>query len=284
MNAEVTELIREDGHIIGLQAATPEGPLTVRAMLIIGADGRHSIVRAQAGLKGVDFGAPMDVLWFRLSRRPDDPPDPVASFDTRRIFIMLNRGAYWQCGFVIPKGSHAQVKARGLPSLHKSVAGLAPFISDRVGELRDWESIKLLTVQVDRLRQWYRTGVICIGDAAHAMSPVGGVGINLAIQDAVAAANLLAAPLRENRVTDKDLHGVQQRRAWPTKTTQGLQLLLQKRVIGRIVHGKDGNDPVSPPFFIRLLARFPFLGWIPARLIGMGFRPEHVHTTDVWND
>ncbi|SFN23734.1 2-polyprenyl-6-methoxyphenol hydroxylase [Nitrosospira briensis] len=280
MNAEVTEFIREDGHIVGLQAATPEGPLTVRAMLIIGADGRHSVVRAQAGLKGVDFGAPMDVLWFRLSRRQDDPADPVARFDTRGIFIMLNRGAYWQCGFVIPKGSHAQVKACGLPSLHESIAQLAPFISDRAGELRDWESIKLLAVQVDRLRQWYRRGVLCIGDAAHAMSPVGGVGINLAIQDAIAAANLLAAPLRENRVTDKDLHGVQQRRAWPTKMTQLLQLFLQKRVIGRVLHGKG----VSPPFFFRLLARFPFLGWIPARLIGIGFRPEHVHTPDVWND
>jgi 2-polyprenyl-6-methoxyphenol hydroxylase-like FAD-dependent oxidoreductase len=146
-------------------------------MLIIGADGRHSVVRAQAGLEGVDFGAPMDVLWFQLSRRQDDPADPVARFDTRGIFIMLNRDAYWQCGFVIPKGSHAQVKARGLPSLHESIAELAPFISDRAGELRDWESIKLLTVQVDRLRQWYRRGVICIGDAARAMSPVGGVGI-----------------------------------------------------------------------------------------------------------
>jgi 2-polyprenyl-6-methoxyphenol hydroxylase-like FAD-dependent oxidoreductase len=280
-NAEVTGLIQEDGRIVGLQAATLDGPLTVHATLVIGADGRHSVVRAQAGLEGVDFGAPMDVLWFRLSRRPDDPVDPVARFDTSGIFVMLNRGAYWQCGFVIPKGSHTQVQARGLPSLHESIAELAPFIADRVSELRDWESIKLLTVQVDRLRQWCRPGVLCIGDAAHAMSPVGGVGINLAIQDAIAAANLLAAPLRENRLSKKDLYQVQQRRAWPTKMTQRLQLFLQKRVIGRVLHG---NGHVSPPFFLRLLARFPFLGWIPARLIGIGFRPEHVHTPDVWSD
>lgn len=281
MNAEVTGLIEEAGHIVGLQAATPKGPLTVRANLTVGADGRHSTVRAHAGLPGTEFGAPMDVLWFRLSRCPHDPEDPVGRFDTGRIFIMLNRDAYWQCGFVIPKGSHAQIQGRGLPSLRNSIAELVPFTADRVGELQDWEAIKLLTVQVDRLRRWYRPGVLCIGDAAHAMSPVGGVGINLAIQDAIAASNLLAAPLRENRMTIKDLDRVQLRREWPTQMTQRLQRLLQNRVIGRVLHG---NDPLSPPFFLRLLARFPFLRWIPARLIGIGFRPEHVNTPNVWGD
>lgn len=281
MNAEVTGLIEETGHIVGLQAATPKGPLTVRANLTVGADGRHSTVRAHAGLPGTEFGAPMDVLWFRLSRCPHDPEDPVGRFDTGRIFIMLNRGAYWQCGFVIPKGSHAQIQGRGLPSLRNSIAELVPFTADRVGELQDWEAIKLLTVQVDRLRRWYRSGVLCIGDAAHVMSPVGGVGINLAIQDAIAASNLLAAPLRENRMTIKDLDRVQLRREWPTQMTQRLQRLLQNRVIGRVLHG---NDPLSPPFFLCLLARFPFLRWIPARLIGIGFRPEHVNTPNVWGD
>jgi 2-polyprenyl-6-methoxyphenol hydroxylase-like FAD-dependent oxidoreductase len=275
MNAEVTGLIEESGHIVGLQAATPEGTLNVHARLVVGADGRHSVVRERAGLQGTEFGAPMDVLWFRLSRRPDDPEDPVGRFDRGKVLVMLNRDKYWQCGFVIPKGSHAQVRERGLAVLRHSIAELAPFIADRVGELQDWEVIKLLTVQVDRLDQWYRQGLICIGDAAHAMSPLGGVGINLAIQDAVATSNLLAAPFREDRLTIGDLHQVQQRRAWPTQMTQRLQVFLQNRVISRVLHG---TGPLSPPFFLRLLAHFPFLRAIPARLIGIGFRPEHVNT------
>ena len=177
-------------------AITSDGPLEVRASLVVGADGRHSVVRTIAGLKVDEFGAPMDVLWFRLSRRSGDSEDPVARFEMGRIFIMLNRGDYWQCGYVIPKGSLEQVRERGLPAFRDSVAQLAPFAADRVGELQEWDTIKLLTVQVDRLPRWYRPGLLCIGDAAHAMSPVGGVGINLAIQDAVAAANILAAPLR----------------------------------------------------------------------------------------
>src|SRR5205807_1074694 len=215
MRAEVTGLIEEAGCVVGLHATTSEGPLEVRANLVVAADGRHSVVRARAGLKVDEFGAPMDVLWFRLSRRPDDPEDPVARFETGRIFIMLNRGEHWQCGFVIPKGALEQLQKRGLQAFRGGVAQLAPFVADRVGELRDWDAVKLLTVRVDRLRQWYRPGLLCIGDAAHAMSPVGGVGINLAIQDAVAAANLLAVPLREGRLTTEDLRRVQRRREWP---------------------------------------------------------------------
>jgi 2-polyprenyl-6-methoxyphenol hydroxylase-like FAD-dependent oxidoreductase len=218
----------------------------------------------------------MDVLWFRLSRRPSDPGDPIGRFDAGRIFIMLNRGDYWQCGFVIPKGSRDQLQGRGLPAFRDAVAQLAPFMTDRVGELHDWEPIKLLTVQVDRLRRWYHPGLLCIGDAAHAMSPVGGVGINLAIQDAVAASNLLAAPLRDGRLTTEDLCRVQQRREWPTRMTQRVQLAIQNRVIRRAL---SGSDKFSPPFAIRLLALVPFLRRIPARMIGLGFRPEHVHTT-----
>src|SRR5438876_639722 len=180
-------------------------------------------------------GGPMDVLWFRLSRRPDDPEDPVARFEMGRIFIMLNRGEHWQCGFVIPKGSLEQVQARGLPAFRGSVAQLAPFAAERVGELQNWDAIRLLTVRVDRLRQWYRPGLLCIGDAAHAMSPVGGVGINLAIQDAIAAANLLAAPLREGRLTTEDWRRVQRRREWPTRITQRLQIFMQNRVIRRVL-------------------------------------------------
>jgi 2-polyprenyl-6-methoxyphenol hydroxylase-like FAD-dependent oxidoreductase len=281
MRAEVTGLIEESGRVVGLQATTSDGPLEVRASLIVAADGRHSVVRAKAGLKVDEFGAPMDVLWFRLSRRSDDPEDPVARFGMGRIFIMLNRGEHWQCGFVIPKGSLEQLRERGLGAFRGGIAQLAPFVADRVGELREWDAVKLLTVRVDRLRQWYRPGLLCIGDAAHAMSPVGGVGINLAIQDAVAAANLLAAPLRDGRLTTEDLRRVQHRREWPTRLTQRFQIFVQNRVIRRVL---SGAGKLSPPLPIRLLARVPFLRRITARLIGIGFRPEHVNTASVWPD
>lgn len=275
MQADVTGLIEEAGSVVGIRANQPDGPLEVRASLVVGADGRHSTVRAKAGLSIEEFGAPMDVLWFRLSRQPADPADPIGRFDAGRIFIMLNRGDYWQCGFVIAKGSLEQIRANGLPAFRAAVARLAPFMADRAAELHDWEPIKLLTVQVDRLRQWYRPGLLCIGDAAHAMSPVGGVGINLAIQDAVATANLLTAPLRAGRLTTRDLRLVQQRREWPTNMTQRVQLAVQNRVIRPVL---TGSGKLSPPFAVRLIARFPFLRRIPARMIGMGFRPEHVKT------
>jgi 2-polyprenyl-6-methoxyphenol hydroxylase-like FAD-dependent oxidoreductase len=200
----------------------------------------------------------------------------MGRFDRGRIFIMLNRGDYWQCGFVIAKGSRSHIESQGLVSFRESVAQLAPFAADRVQELQSWEPIKLLTVQVDRLRQWYGPGLLCIGDAAHAMSPVGGVGINLAIQDAVATANLLAEPLRAGRPTTQDLQLVQQRREWPTRMTQRVQLAIQDRVISRAL--ADG-DKFSPPFPVRLLVWLPFLRRIPARMIGLGFRPEHVQTS-----
>ena len=273
MRTEVTGLLEEDGRVIGLRASAPEGPLEVRAALVIGADGRHSIVRAEAGLQVNDLGAPMDVLWFGLSRRPTDPETSMGRFDVGRIFITLNRGDYWQCGFVIPKGTIEQIRGKGLPAFRASIAQLAPFAVDRVEELRDWDAIKLLTVKVDRLTQWYRPGLLCIGDAAHAMSPVGGVGINLAIQDAVAAANLLAAPLREGRLSIEDLRRVQERRMLPTRLTQRAQLFIQDRVIRRVLGST--NQPALP-LAVELLARFPFLRRIPARLIGMGVRPEHV--------
>jgi 2-polyprenyl-6-methoxyphenol hydroxylase-like FAD-dependent oxidoreductase len=278
MRAEVTDLIEDAGCIVGLRAQQADGPLEIRASLVVGADGRHSVVRARAGLSVEEFGAPMDVLWFRLSRQSGDPEDPIGRFDAGRIFIMLNRGEYWQCGFVIPKGSRDQLQARGLPAFRESVGQLAPFAAKRVGEIQGWEPIKLLTVQVDRLRRWYRPGLLCIGDAAHAMSPVAGVGINLAIQDAVAAANLLAAPLHAGRLTTEDLRLVQDRREWPTRMTQRVQLFIQNRVISRVL---SASEKFSPPLPFRLIARFPFLAGIPARLIGIGFRPEHIRTSRV---
>ena len=275
MRAEVTELIEEAGRILGVRARTPDGPLEVRADLVVGADGRASVVRDKAGLAVKELGAPMDVLWFRLSRRPSDTDETTGRFDPGRIFIMINRGQHWQCGFVVAKGSIAEIHGRGLPAFRAEVARLAPFAADRVGELAEWDTVKLLTVRVDRLPRWYRPGLLCIGDAAHAMSPVGGVGINLAIQDAVATANLLAAPLSATRLTTDHLRRLQQRRELPTRITQRLQVFVQDRIISRVL-GRTG--PLRPPLALRLFARFPVLRRIPARLVGIGIRPEHVHT------
>jgi 2-polyprenyl-6-methoxyphenol hydroxylase-like FAD-dependent oxidoreductase len=275
MRAEARGLLEEDGRVVGLEAATPVGPLRVRADLVVAADGRHSLVRERAGLAAETFGAPMDVLWFRVPRQPADPSTPMGRFEAGRIFIMLNRGESWQCGFVIPKGSVEDIRARGLEAFRREVAHLAPFAAARVGEIRGWDDVKLLTVQVDRLRQWYRPGLLCIGDAAHAMSPVGGVGINLAIQDAVAAANRLAVALAERRVTIGDLRAVQRRRALPTRVTQRLQLVVQRRVIAPVL---TSRRPLRSPTWLRRLARVPLVRRLPGRLVGVGLRPEHVRS------
>jgi 2-polyprenyl-6-methoxyphenol hydroxylase-like FAD-dependent oxidoreductase len=277
MRAEATDLVEESGRVVGVRVTTPEGQREVRADLVVAADGRHSVLRERAGLAIEELGAPMDVLWFRLSRRPDDPAAAMGQFGAGRIFIMLNRGDYWQCGYVIAKGTLESIRARGLEAFREQVALASPWMSDRTSELREWSDVSLLTVRVDRLRRWYRPGLLCIGDAAHAMSPVGGVGINLAIQDAVAAANLLAAPLGERRVTVDDLDRVQRRREFPTRVTQRFQFIVQKRVIVPVL-GAAG--PPRPPLILRLLARLPGLPRIPARLIGLGVRPEHVRTPE----
>jgi 2-polyprenyl-6-methoxyphenol hydroxylase-like FAD-dependent oxidoreductase len=275
MRAQVTGLVEEGGQVVGVRAQTPDGPLEVRAELVVGADGRHSTVREQAGLQVEDVGAPIDVLWMRLPRRPGDPSQPAGRFDRGRILVMIDRGDYWQCGFVIPKGAFEDIRRRGLESFRAEIAAIAPFVQDRVGELRDWDEVKLLTVVVDRLRRWYRPGLLCIGDAAHAMSPVGGVGINLAVQDAVAAANLLADKLREGRVTVRDLQDVQRRREPPTRLTQRAQVFIQDRIISRVL---GARRQIGLPLPLRLLRWFPVLRRIPARLIGIGVRPEHVRS------
>jgi 2-polyprenyl-6-methoxyphenol hydroxylase-like FAD-dependent oxidoreductase len=276
--ATVTGLLEERGEVVGVRAQTPEGPLDVRAELVVGADGRHSTVREAAGLAVQDLGAPIDVLWMRLPRRPGDPGQVAGFFDRGRILVLIDRGDYWQCGFVIPKGTHEELRRKGLEALRAEIAGIAPFVRDRLDELQSWDDIKLLTVVVDRLRRWYRPGLLCIGDAAHAMSPVGGVGINLAIQDAVATANLLAGRLRQGRPGPAELRAVQQRRALPTRLTQWLQVLIQDRVIRRVLAGRR---ELSLPLPLRLLRSFPTLRRIPARLVGIGFRPEHVRSPDV---
>jgi 2-polyprenyl-6-methoxyphenol hydroxylase-like FAD-dependent oxidoreductase len=277
MSAEVTGLVEENGRVTGVHATTPDGPITVRADLVVAADGRSSIVRGQPGFAVQELGAPMDVLWFRLSRAAG-AHQTLGRIDAGAFFIMLDRGEYWQCGYVIPKDSFDQIRAAGLPAFRERVARLAPSVQDRVGELREWDDVKLLTVRVDRVATWYRPGLLCIGDAAHAMSPVGGVGINLAVQDAVAAGNILAAPLRDGRVTLDDLKRVQQRRELPTRITQRIQILIQNRVIRSVL---AATGPLTPPLPVRLLGRFPRLRRLPGRLIGMGVRPEHVRTPAV---
>ncbi len=273
MHAAVTDLIREGGRVVGVQADTPDGPLEVRADLTVGCDGRHSTVRERAGLPVKDLGAPMDVLWMRLSHKPTDPGRPIGRFDAGRLFIMLFRGDYWQCGFVIPKGAHEAVKARGIEAFRADIAAVAPVLADRLEELRDWNDVKLLTVAVDRLRKWWLPGLLCIGDAAHAMSPVGGVGINLAIQDAVATANALAPKLKTGTLTDADLAAVQRRRTFPTQLTQWLQVQIQNRIISQALAAKKSTR--VPPF-VRAFQKFRILRRIPARLVGVGVRPEHV--------
>ena len=280
MQAEATELIEEGGRVTGLRAMTDAGPLEVRADLVVAADGRASVLRERAGLRVDDLGAPMDVLWFRLSRRPGDPHITMGRFDLGRIFVQINREEHWQCGYVIAKGSAEDVRRRGLDAFRASVVALMPFVADRVAEIADWSDVKLLTVKVDRLRDWSRPGLLCIGDAAHAMSPVGGVGINLAIQDAVAAANYLWRPLAERRVTAEDLRRVQRRREWPTRVTQALQVFIQRRVISQVLLAGDQASPrrLAPPLVLRLIARSALLRRLPARLVGVGVRPEHIHS------
>jgi len=273
MQAEATALRTTDGKVVGTDVRTLQGRLEVMCDLVLGCDGRHSTVRREAGLQVQDLGAPMDVLWFRLSRKPTDPDEPVGSFGAGHILVGINRGDYWQCGFVIAKGTLEAVKAQGLDTIRGAIALLAPFLADRTSEILSFDDFRQLTVGVDRLTTWHKPGVLCIGDAAHTMSPIGGVGINLAVQDAVAAANILARPLREGRLTDADLGSVQARRLRPTQIVQGLQVLIQRRVISGVLGSTRQPDPPLP---LRLIARYPILARIPARLLGLGYRRERV--------
>jgi 2-polyprenyl-6-methoxyphenol hydroxylase-like FAD-dependent oxidoreductase len=265
MNAEVTGLIEANTRVGGVKL----GSESIEADLVIGADGRSSTVRSLAGLQVESLGAPIDVMWFRLSRRPEDPQTSMGRFDAGAAFVLINRRGYWQCGYVIPKGDADEVRRAGLQAFQETIARLIPWAAARAREIADWEQVKLLTVQIDRLKQWWRPGLLCIGDAAHAMSPVGGVGINIAIQDAVASANVLT----EGDFSIDALKKVQKRREWPVRVTQRLQILAQDRIIARVLRSKK---PLRPPLFFRLLSRSAWLRRLPGRLIGMGIRPEHV--------
>jgi 2-polyprenyl-6-methoxyphenol hydroxylase-like FAD-dependent oxidoreductase len=277
MRAEATDLIEEGGRIVGLRANTPDGELVIRADLVVGCDGRHSTLREKAGLRSEDYGAPMDVLWFRVTRRNNDGNDVFGHIEAGMMLVMLDRGDYWQCAYVIPKGGIERVKASGIEAFRNCVVELSPFLAGRIGELKSFDDVKLLSVTVDRLRQWWRPGLICIGDAAHAMSPIGGVGINIAVQDAVAAANRLAAPLKAGRVTDNDLQAIQQRRTFPARMTQQIQLTMQNRIISPAL---QATRQPKPPLLFRLFDAFPILRRVPGRLLALGIRPEHVQTPD----
>ncbi len=275
METEVTGLLEEDCRICGVRASSPAGNLEIRTDLVIGADGRSSTARAHSALEVEEFDAPMDVLWFRLSKRIGDPADPIGHFAAGRILVMISRSTHWQFGYVIPKGATSDLRARGIEAFRAAVAELAVFAADRVQEIASWDDVKLLTVAVDRLRRWHRPGLLCIGDAAHAMSPIGGVGINLAIQDAVACANQIARPLREGALTDADLASVQKRRFFPTRITQRVQITVQDTVMRRLLV-RDVSRPLRPPLAVRAISRLPALQRITARIVGVGVRPEHI--------
>ncbi|HWL40437.1 MAG TPA: FAD-dependent oxidoreductase [Gemmatimonadaceae bacterium] len=277
MDAQVTGLLYDGDRVSGVRVTSPTGERELRADLVVGADGRGSDVREAAEMESIDLGAPMDVLWMGLSRKPTDPKQLFGRIDFGRIFVMIDRGDYWQCALVIRKGAFDAIRSRGLEALRGDIVEMNPFLRERVAELRDWNDIKLLTVQVNRLREWFKPGLVCIGDAAHAMSPVAGVGINLAIQDAVAAANILVPAFRRGAgISVETLKKVQDRRELPTRVVQRVQLLVQNNIILRVL---DGTGRMKPPLAVRALRAFPFLRRFPARLIGLGFRREHVEAS-----
>jgi 2-polyprenyl-6-methoxyphenol hydroxylase-like FAD-dependent oxidoreductase len=273
MQAEVTEISENGGKVSGLSVRTPERGIEIEADLVVGADGRNSIVRAKASLAVESFGTPSEVVWMKLSKRPGDPNEVMGHAGPRQGFVLIDRGDYWQCGFVIRKTTFADMREQGIMTFRKMVAEVSPLPADRVEELRSFDDTSLLTVRIDRLTRWWRPGLICIGDAAHAMSPIGGVGVNLAIQDAVAAANILAAPLLQGRLCDADLAAVEKRRSFPTRATQKMQLMMRS---GRRKDEGDEQKRKGPPGFIRGIARWPILAHLAGRLMGMGFRMEHV--------
>ena len=273
MGAKATEVIEEGGRAVGVQVQQGAERFAVRADLVVAADGRHTTLRGSAGLASVDTGAPIDVLWFRLPR--DAQRHPTRTGGTIRpggMLVTLNRDSYWQCAYVIPKGALEGLHAEGLDAFRRRVAGIAPFLRAEVETLASWDDIKLLNVQIAHMPRWYRDGFLCIGDAAHAMSPVGGVGINLAIQDAVATANLLAAHLRAGTLRTEHLQAVQKRREWPARVTQRAQVAVQDEVLSPVLARSDA--PEKPPLAVKLLQRLPMLRRLPARMVGIGVRPE----------
>jgi 2-polyprenyl-6-methoxyphenol hydroxylase-like FAD-dependent oxidoreductase len=279
MNANATDLVWSGDQVAGVNVDTPEGPVEIRADLTVGCDGRHSVVRDSAGLEVEEIGAPIDVLWFRVGSLGDETESVFARVQTGKMLVTFDRGDYWQCAYVIPKGQYDAVKARGIDAFRNDVVVMAPILASGISEVRAWEDVKLLTVAINRLKHWTRPGLLCIGDAAHAMSPVGGVGVNLAIQDAVATANLLAEKLASGCPSEHELDAVRRRREFPVRMTQAMQVAVQNNIIGVAIKG--GNQPIRPPMFARLINALPWLQGVTARFIAVGVRPEHVRSPAV---
>ena len=272
---EAMGLLEEDGQVRGVRVKSPAGEIEIRADLVVACDGRNSVLREAAGLHAQDYGAPMDVLWFRMPRRESDPEDTFGIIGSGRMMVLLNRNTYWQAAYLVPKGGDQTLRARPIAELSASIVDMAPFFADRAQVPASWDEVKTLEVRVDRLPHWHKPGLLLIGDAAHAMSPVGGVGINLAIQDAVAAANMLAAPLRDGRPIETPLlQAIQARRVPPVKLVQAVQLQIQRRIISRAL-AQSGKLP-HVPLWLRWLLRFRAVRQLPARLFGYGYRQEHV--------
>ncbi|WP_453942854.1 FAD-dependent oxidoreductase [Bradyrhizobium sp. USDA 372] len=276
MSAEAIDLIRRGETIAGVRAKTPDGIIDIEADLTIACDGRHSTVRERAGLAIEEIGAPMDVLWFRAGRRPDETENVFARVEPGKMMITFDRGDYWQCAYVIAKGQYEAVKARGLSALLDDVVRMAPMLRSGIAEVKRFDDVKLLTVAINRLARWTQPGLLCIGDAAHAMSPVGGVGVNLAVQDAVATANILADKLQHGCPSEHELDAIRRRREFPVKMTQRMQVVVQNNIISGALQG--GGGPLKVPLVVRLITALPWLQGIPARLIALGVRPEHVHS------
>jgi 2-polyprenyl-6-methoxyphenol hydroxylase-like FAD-dependent oxidoreductase len=277
MNAEATGLVWSGDAVVGVTAMTGEGPLEIRADLTVACDGRHSIVRPAAKLEVEDIAAPMDVLWFRVPKGTETD-SMFARIETGKMMVTIDRGDYWQCAFVIAKGHYDEIKSRGLDAFRADVSRLAPILKSHIGDVKSWDDVKLLTVAINRLKRWTQPGLLCIGDAAHAMSPVGGVGVNIAVQDAVATANLLAAKLAKGPLSEDDLDAVRKRREFPMRMTQGMQVVMQNNIISRAL--SPGQQPLTPPLLMRLISAVPRLQGLTARFIAIGVRPEHVESPE----
>jgi 2-polyprenyl-6-methoxyphenol hydroxylase-like FAD-dependent oxidoreductase len=276
MSTEAVDLIRRGETVAGVRAKTPDGIIDIEADLTIACDGRHSTVRGRAGLEVEEIGAPMDVLWFRAGRRPDETENVFARVEPGKMMITFDRGDYWQCAYVIAKGQYEAVKARGLQALLDDVVRMAPILRSGITDVKSFDDIKLLTVAINRLKRWTQPGLLCIGDAAHALSPIGGVGVNLAVQDAVATANLLADKLQRGCPTEDELDAIRRRREFPVKMTQRMQVIVQNNIISGALQG--GDRPLKVPLVVRLVTALPWLQGVPARLLALGVRPEHVHS------
>jgi 2-polyprenyl-6-methoxyphenol hydroxylase-like FAD-dependent oxidoreductase len=278
MSTEAIDLIHDGDRISGVRARTPEGVIDIEADLTIACDGRHSLVRECAGLEVEEIGAPMDVLWFRAGKRETESESLFARIDPGRMMVTFDRGDYWQCAYVIAKGQYDAVKARGLTALLDDIARMAPILKPGLADVKGWDDVKLLTVAINRLKRWTRPGLLCIGDAAHAMSPIGGVGVNLAVQDAVATANLLAPKLANGCPPEDELDAVRRRREFPVRMTQRMQVIAQNNIVSAAL--KPGNQPLKVPLVMRLITAVPWLQGVTARFVGVGVRPEHVRSKD----